>query len=160
MITTPNRRPLVAAGTVMGMGMGGFFDGILFHQILQTHNMLSNWIPTKSLVDIQINMVWDGVFHAFCWIMVGIGLGMLWRIMARPDAPRSGRTYAGSLLLGWGAFNLVEGLVDHEILQIHHVYQNGPHLLWDMVFLASGVCLIVAGAATIRGDRRPDARRA
>ena len=25
------------------------------------------------------------------------------------------------LLVGWGAFNLVEGTIDHEILGIHHV---------------------------------------
>ena len=43
-MTTPatlDRRPLVTAGLVLGLGMGGFVDGIVFHQLLQTHNMLS-----------------------------------------------------------------------------------------------------------------------
>jgi uncharacterized membrane protein len=40
-----NPRPLVAAGALLGIGLGGFVDGILFHQILQLHNMLSNWVP-------------------------------------------------------------------------------------------------------------------
>ena len=30
-----NPRPLLAAGALLGIGMGGFVDGILFHQILQ-----------------------------------------------------------------------------------------------------------------------------
>ena len=28
-----NRRPLIAAGTMLGIGMGGFVDGIVFHGI-------------------------------------------------------------------------------------------------------------------------------
>ncbi|MBA3481110.1 MAG: DUF2243 domain-containing protein, partial [Pirellulales bacterium] len=36
-----DRRPLIAAATLLGIGLGGFVDGILFHQLLQFHNMLS-----------------------------------------------------------------------------------------------------------------------
>lgn len=115
-----NARPLIAAGLLMGIGMGGFVDGILFHQILQLHNMLSNVVPRDSLVNEQVNMFWDGLFHAFTWTMTGLAVG--------------------AVLAGWGVFNVVEGLIDHEILQIHHVYQNGSFLLWDLVFLGCGLC--------------------
>ena len=57
-------RRAVAAGMLLGIGMGGFVDGILFHQILQLHNMLSNRVLRDSLVHEQINMFWDGLFHA------------------------------------------------------------------------------------------------
>ena len=50
MIPKHATRPLVTAGTVLGIGMGGFVDGILFHQILQLHNMLSNWVLRDSLL--------------------------------------------------------------------------------------------------------------
>ena len=147
-------RPLVVAGTVIGLGMGGFVDGILFHQILQLHNMLSNWVPRDSLVHEQINMTWDGFFHAFTWTAVAVGLYLLWRAVARPPSePQvllSGKALWGAILFGFGLFNLVEGTIDHEILQVHHVYQNGNHLLWDMVFLASGVLLLGIGWALIR----------
>lgn len=129
----------------MGIGLGGFVDGILFHQILQLHSMLSNWVPRTTLVNEQINMFWDGLFHAFTWMMTVLGLLMLWRTIKKSDVPSSGQTYFGSIVSGWGIFNLVEGVVDHELLQVHHVYQNGNHLLWDMVFLASGVLLLVLG---------------
>jgi len=39
-----DRRPLIIAGLLLGIDLGGFADGILFHQILQIHNMLSAWI--------------------------------------------------------------------------------------------------------------------
>jgi uncharacterized membrane protein len=64
----------------------------------------------------------------------------------------SGRTYFAALLLGWGIFNVVEGLIDHEILQVHHVYQNGNFLVWDLVFLCFGLLLIAIGILIIRAD--------
>ena len=143
-------RPLVVAGAVLGIGMGGFVDGILFHQILQLHNMLSNWVPRDTLANEQINMFWDGLFNAFTWFSVAIGLALLWRAVTRPGALLSGKALWGAILLGAGLFNLVEGTIDHEILQVHHVYQNGNHLLWDMVFLATGPILILLGWRIIR----------
>ncbi len=149
-----NRRPLIAAGTMMGIGLGGFVDGILFHQILQLHSMLSNWVPRNTLVNEQINMFWDGLFHAFTWMMTVLGVFLLWHAMKRTDVPLSGQTYIGAILGGWGLFNLVEGVIDHELLQLHHVYQNGDHLLWDMVFLASGFFFLFLGMWMVRTSAR------
>ena len=149
-IPREHTRPLVVAGTVIGIGMGGFVDGILFHQILQLHNMLSNWVPRDTLVNEQINMTWDGFFHAFTWLSVAAGIALLWRAVMRPQTWLSGKALWGAILLGAGLFNLVEGTIDHEILQVHHVYQNGNHLLWDMVFLATGPTLILIGWQLIR----------
>jgi uncharacterized membrane protein len=135
---------------MLGIGMGGFVDGILFHQIFQLHAMLSNWVPRDSLVNEQINMFWDGMFHAMTWIATAVGIGMLWRVLNRSSVPLSGKVCFGAMLFGWGAFNLVEGIIDHQILQVHHVHQNGDHLLWDMVFLGSGVVFTVVGVLLIR----------
>ena len=83
----------------------------------------------RLAVNARINMFWDGLFHAFCYVVVLAGLWMLWSAITRRDAPLSGRTFVGGTVLGWGIFNLVEGIIDHEILGIHHVLQNGNHLL-------------------------------
>ena len=140
-----SRRPLIAAGTALGIGMGGFVDGILFHQILQLHNMLSAVRPPNTLINVEINMFWDGLFHAFTWIMTAVGLALLWRAVKRTNAPLSTRTFVGSLSLGWGLFNLVEGVIDHHLLGIHHVVERPDHLLFDLAFLASGALLIALG---------------
>ena len=66
-----HRGALIAAGTLLGIGLGGFLDGILLHQILQWHNMLSSVVPPIDVVSIKYNMVWDGLFHAFTWVMTG-----------------------------------------------------------------------------------------
>lgn len=145
-----NPKPLIAAATTLGIGLGGFFDGIVFHQILQVHNMLSNRVPRTTLENEEINMFWDGLFHAFCYVAVIVGLWLLWGAVTRRDALLSGKIYVGGMVLGWGVFNFVEGIIDHELLGVHHVLQNGNHLLWDMLFLAWGLAMIVFGWAMIR----------
>ena len=146
-------RQALLAGTLLGIGLGGFVDGILFHQILQLHSMLSNVVPRDTLLHEQVNMFWDGLFHAFCWLTVMAGLLLFWQ-SARVQPPPGLGAFLGSLLLGWGLFNIIEGLIDHQILQVHHVYQNGDHLLWDMVFLLAGALFCGAGALSVRAGLR------
>lgn len=143
-------KPVTAAGTVMGIGMGGFVDGILFHQIFQFHNMLSARISTEELIGAKTNMVWDGAFHAVVWLATAISIAMLWKTIKRRDVVHSGQAFSGALLLGWGIFNLVEGVIDHHILELHHVYERAGQSIWDWVFLASGVAFIATGLLMIR----------
>src|SRR5262245_36782761 len=116
-----NKKPLLTAGLLLGIGLGGFVDGILFHQVLQIHNMLSNVYFPNTIVNIEINMFWDGLFHVFTWIMTCIGLLLLWQAIKKENVPKSNTILLGSMLLGFGLFNLVEGSIDHLLLQIHHV---------------------------------------
>lgn len=141
---------LIAAATLIGIGLGGFVDGILFHQILQWHHMISTPVPPTDLVGVQVNMVWDGFFHTFCWIMILVGLVLLWRAVLRAEEPWPTRMFVGSLLVGAGLFNVVEGIVDHEILGIHHVHPGSGQLAWDLGFIATGVVLLCVGAWLVR----------
>jgi uncharacterized membrane protein len=145
-----NKNPLIAAGTLMGIGMGGFIDGILFHQILQLHSMLSAKLPQETVVNIKISMVWDGLFHLLTWIATAVSIKLLWDAAKKRDVPWSGKIFSGALFLGWGIFNLVEGIIDHYILQIHHVVERLGLSVYDHLFLASGVIFIIAGMSMIR----------
>lgn len=146
---------LATAGTVLGLGMGGFFDGILFHQLLQLHNMMTARLPKTTIPNIEVNMFWDGLFHAATWTLTLVGLFMLWNAVRDRRTLLDTRSFVGSLLLGWGLFNLIEGLIDHQLLGIHHVVENASnHLPADLAFLASGVVLIVIGWGMIRRTER------
>ena len=145
-----NLKPLLAAGVLMGIGMGGFVDGIVFHQILQLHSMLSAKLPQTSLVNVEISMVWDGLFHAFTWLATAVSVIMLWHAMKRPEVLWSGKALVGAQLMGWGIFNLTEGLIDHHLLGIHHVVERLGLSIYDYLFLASGILLIIAGWLLIR----------
>jgi len=107
--------------------------------------MLSSVHPPDDLVNAKVNMFWDGLFHAFTWCATAIGIGLLWRAGRRPDVPWSGRTFVGSLMAGWGLFNVVEGAIDHHLLGIHHVRPGEAQLAWDVGFLVFGAVLILSG---------------
>src|SRR4051812_26942798 len=86
---------IVASGIMLGIGMGGFVDGILFHQILQIHSMISAIRPPTTLVNVEVGMFWDGLFHAFTWTTVAIGIGLLWSLVKRARHALSTRTFVG-----------------------------------------------------------------
>lgn len=143
---TAYRPSLAPAGIMLGIGLGGFFDGIVLHQILQVHAMLSAKIPLDSMANMKTNMTADGLFHAGTWTGTVIGVALLWKTLNRHmDVRPSGAGLVGYMLAGWGWFNLVEGIIDHHILNLHHVIQVLGLSLWDWLFLASGVFLIVIG---------------
>ena len=148
------------AGVTLGVGMGGFVDGILLHQILGWHNMGSAVLPPTTMEAMRRNMSWDGLFHAGVWLVTLVGIFLLLADARRGAPLPSGRAFAGQLLLGWGAFNVVEGIVDHHLLNLHHVRDLPAHVpLYDWAFLlVAGIGFLIAGWAMAREPRRLAAR--
>jgi uncharacterized membrane protein len=149
---SPKRAPLLSAGIVLGAGLGGFVDGILFHHLLQWHQMISAKVSNATLVGAKINMYWDGVFHAGMWSLTVLGLVLLFRAAQKPHTLWSGQLLFGAMLLGWGIFNLADGISNHHIFALHHLreYAANP-LLWDLGYLVSGVVLAIVGWLIMRG---------
>lgn len=146
-----------SAGILFGLGLGGFFDGIVLHQVLQWHHMLSSWYPVDTIENLKLNTLWDGVFHSSTYIFVVLGLFILWRAAHQRHLAWSSKLLAGTLPLGWGIFNLVEGAVDHELLGVHHVNELVPQnqrVYWDIAFLAWGLAMFVAGWMIMRAGER------
>ena len=140
------------ASVLLGIGLGGFFDGIVLHQVLQWHHLLSSHAPPDSLANLELNTLADGLFHAFAWAVTVGGVFALWRSMRRGDPMRLPHL-VGGMLAGWGGFNVMEGIVDHHILGIHHVRPGSDELLYDIGFLAWGAVMLIAGIVMLR--RRP-----
>lgn len=103
----------------------------------------------------HVNMTWDGLFHAFTWIVTLIGIFMLW------SAARNTRvaiptltSFLGQLILGFGLFNLVEGIIDHHLLEVHYVRQVPNYAVYNWTFLAvGGVLFIIIGRLLMRAGR-------
>jgi uncharacterized membrane protein len=146
------------AGLLIGVGMGGFVDGIVLHQIAQWHNMLSNVFPPHTMDSMRVNMTWDGLFHAVTWVVTLVGI-LLLRSAAHARAPiPSLQTFAGQLVLGWGVFNLVEGVIDHQLLGIHNVREVPNYTVYNLTFLAiGGVLFILVGWLLMRAGSRAGA---
>jgi uncharacterized membrane protein len=144
----PGRRSLVVSGLLLGIGLGGFVDGIVLHQLLQWHHMLTSEgsYPATTVAGLEVNTLWDGLFHASTWLATVAGVWLLWRAERTGAARLSGPALTGLLAMGWGLFNLVEGVIDHHILTIHHVrYAGDKALPWDLGFLAVGAMLLAGG---------------
>ncbi len=137
------------------MGFAGFFDGIVLHQILQWHHMLTSVRPTNSLEDLEANTFWDGVFLMAASVFTATGLILLWRSTHQQSRLSSTKVLVASLLLGTGGFNLVEGLIDHHWLGIHHVKSGSNELAWDIGFLLLNLVLGLVGVWLLREQRSP-----
>lgn len=161
----PQRGPGIRLpGILLGIGLGGFVDGIVLHQILQWHHMLSSAgtdrlgldpIPTTTVAGLELNTVFDGLFHVVTWLCVVAGVAILF-VRVTHDRRRLYRSLElwGWVLAGWGWFNLVEGLGNHQILGIHHVIEGDQQLLADLTFLGVAVVQIIAGTVLARRGRR------
>jgi uncharacterized membrane protein len=145
-----------SAGILIGLGLGGFFDGIVLHQMLQWHHMLSNWYPINSLPNLELNTRWDGYFHSATYVFVVAGIFVLWRHTQLGHSCWSSKLLGGTLFIGWGLFNLVEGLIDHELLGVHHVNElvaREDWVYWDIGFLAWGAAMFTGGWQLFKAGR-------
>lgn len=119
--------------------------------------MLSSWYPVDTIENLKLNTLWDGIFHSSIYIFVVFWLFILWRAAHRRHLAWSSKLLTGTLLLGWGIFNLVEGAVDHELLGVHHVNELVPQnqrIYWDIGFLAWSLVMFVAGWMIMRAGER------
>jgi len=58
---TSAKPPPKASGLLYGLGFGGFIDGIVLHQILQWHHMVSHVddYPVTTMAGLEVNTVAD-----------------------------------------------------------------------------------------------------
>ena len=155
-----HQRLFRGAGVLLGLGLGGFFDGIVLHQILQWHHMVSSvgFFDPATAPGLKANTFADGLFHVGTYLLTIAGLALLWAAGQRGQWGTR-RQLTGLLLSGWGLFNLGEGIVDHLILGIHHVNETVPRaqwIWWDLTFLVWGASMIVLGWWLWRIDQRSE----
>jgi uncharacterized membrane protein len=153
----------VSAGILLGMGLGGFFDGIVLHQLLQWHHIATSaGYPPDSVDNLEFNTFLDGLFHALTWVFTVAGLFILWRQARHAHVDWNAKYLCGTFLMGFGLFNLVEGIVDHQILGLHHVNETAPPeqwIYWDIGFLAWGAAMLIGGWLMLKAARRATAAR-
>jgi uncharacterized membrane protein len=105
-----------------------------------------------------VNMTWDGFFHALTWVITLVGILWLQSAAYARDPIPSAQAFTGQLILGWGVFNLVEGVIDHQILGIHNVREVPNATVYNLTFLAvRGVLFILIGWRLMRAGSRAGA---
>jgi uncharacterized membrane protein len=143
------------AGIVLGIGFGGLIDSFMLHMILQWHHMLSNIIPPDSMENMHRLMTADGMFDAFNFLIILLGVFLLWRAAYNRYSIPTLLAFVGQLIFGAGAFNLVEGIIDHHLLAIHYVRQVPNYAVYNWTFLAvGGVLPLLIGWMLMKFGRR------
>ena len=134
------------AGFWLGFALGGFFDGILLHQVLQWHHLLSN-VQAAALQDMRAQMLADGLFHALMYLIAAWALWLLWKARADYAAPGADRALWANALMGFGIWHIVDSIVSHWITGIHRIRVDSPNpLFWDLLWFAVfGIVPLVIG---------------
>ncbi|MRG85945.1 DUF2243 domain-containing protein [Salinibacillus xinjiangensis] len=138
---------LLTAAFILGLGLLGAIDGIVFHQLLQWHHMVLH-------PDIQLEIITDGIFTAAFSALLLWGGVKIFQDARQNELGSSWRIFIGGILIGGGTFNLVEGIVNHHILQVHRVRPAAENpMMYDISFLILGLILLVLGY-TIKRQRK------
>jgi uncharacterized membrane protein len=132
----------VWSGVLFGIGVIAFIDEVVFHQLLHWHHFYD-----KSTSN--IGLVSDGLFHAFSFFATIGSLFML------ADLRRRGafwlHRWIGGILLGSGAFQLYDGIIQHKLMRLHQIRYNVDIAPYDWTWNLAALVLLVAGIViTIR----------
>jgi uncharacterized membrane protein len=148
--------PLVRAGLVLGAGFMGLADGIVLHQILGWHHLVcvTATCTPDTVAQLKRQNTQDGLFHLALWLVLLAGTGMLFRASRLAGWASSGRGLLGAMLVGAGLFNVIEGVVDHHVLAIHHVLPGSPHqMFYDLLWLELGTMLTLFGVGFMQSRK-------
>lgn len=142
-------RPLIWPAFWLGFALSGFFDGILLHQILQWHHLLS----AVRGGDLRFQILMDGYFHLLMYVVAAFGLYLLWRRRRAFEQPGSSRGVLAYMLVGFGLWHVLDAVASHWILGIHRIKQDAANpLLWDLGWLiVFGLIPLAAGSWLRRG---------
>lgn len=134
------------AGYLLGFGLGGFFDGILLHQVLQWHHLLTN-VKSPFFQDIKNQILADGLFHVLMYVIAFAGLWKLWQGRKEYGKKGADKHLLGNALIGFGVWHVLDSILSHWILGIHRIRVDSEHVLfWDLLwFFVFGVAFAAIG---------------
>jgi len=151
----PQKRCFNWAGYLLGFALAGLFDGIVFHLILQWHHLLSG-ITRAPFDEPRIQLLADGLFLALMCMVAALGIRKLLQARYVLLDPSANRLLAAGVLIGFGAWNVGNGLVAHWLLDVHHVRLDVPEpMRWDVVWFALFGVLFIAAGIALRMRRDP-----
>lgn len=138
-------RRSVWSGVLIGVGVAAFLDETVFHQLLHWHHFYDRSTPGVGLVS-------DGLFHAFGWFAVVIGLVLVADLVRRTSLSRRG--LAAGILLGAGGFQLYDGTIQHKLLRLHQIRYHVDVAPYDWTWNIIAVIMLVIGGLLLRGALR------
>ena len=127
-----------------GVGLAGLVDVIVFHQLLGWHHFYDRSTQAVGLTS-------DGLLDLA--LTVALVVGLVGLVETAGPVARWGRRDWGWILVGFGGFNLFDGVVDHKLLRLHQIRPGVADLLvYDLVWIGLSALLVAVGVGLVRGD--------
>ena len=151
---TADRRRSVLTGTMLGVAIMAAVDEIVFHQMLSWHHFYDRSTPDISLLS-------DGLLQTVYLVL--LVAGFFWFADLRRRGALARRSAWGGFVLGLGAFQLFDGIVDHKLLDLHEIRYGVDVLPYDLAWNGAALVLLLVGALLLwrsrdggrtRADRR------
>ena len=139
-----DRRQLLIATVLIGIGVMAAIDEIVFHQILAWHHFYDGSTPDVALLT-------DGFLHAAELVAIVAGFFMFADLRERGVSDPTLALPGG--LLGAGGFQVFDGLVDHKVLRLHQIRYDVDILPYDLAWNAAGIVMIIVGLLLARKAR-------
>src|SRR3954469_17361808 len=97
-----DERARVGPSLLLGVGLGGFIDGIVLHQLLQWHHMLTSTAghPRDTVAGLEANTLADGFCHLSTWLVVAVATTLTVSAWRQGRLAPPWRVHAGLLLAG------------------------------------------------------------
>ena len=141
-------RTALRIAVILGVGLMGSIDEVVFHQLLRWHHFYDRADPTWGTVS-------DGFLHTFTTTLLAVGAVVLWTERRRLVGVTGNRPIVAGVLLGMGGFQLFDGVVNHKLLRLHQIREDTDNLLtYDLVWNAAAIAAVGTGWTLWRGRRR------
>jgi uncharacterized membrane protein len=138
-------RRSIMAGALMGVGVAGFVDETVFHQLLHWHHFYDRSTPSWGLIS-------DGIFHAVSWFCVVGGLFLFADLRRRRVWHKT--SHLAGFCLGLGVFQLYDGTIQHKWWHLHQIRYHVATLPYDLVWNVIAAMVIALGVALLLRARR------
>ena len=151
------RRSLLLWGGTVGFALGAIVDVVAFHLVFQHHHLFSGYIDPHGYEGFRTNVRYDGLFLSITLVLVVFGAAMLWRTVNRARVELSGRYLTGAILVGAGAFNVLDGTLSHYLLDLHDVVHgteawNPRWIVVSLLLLGAGLGLLYRADGPVRSN--------
>ncbi|AZO39370.1 MAG: DUF2243 domain-containing protein [Mesorhizobium sp.] len=126
-------RQALCGWLLVGFALAGFFDGIVLHQILQWHHLLSAFSPGS---DLRFQVMSDGLFHLVMYLLLVLASILLVAARATNSRVVTTSEILRLSLVGFGMWHVADAVVFHWLLGLHRIKINSDApLAWDIGWL-------------------------
>ncbi|WP_093802796.1 DUF2243 domain-containing protein [Streptomyces sp. Wb2n-11] len=148
----PQPRRSMASCALIGAALMAAVDEIVFHQILAWHHFYDR-------STLSVGLLSDGLLHTAELLGLIAGFALYADLRRRRTlAPAHARA---GLVLGMGAFQLFDGVVDHKLLRLHQIRYGVDVTPYDLAWNGAALVLLaIGGALAVRAARHAPSGRA